>query len=123
MCFSDKDVADSDAKQALGRMRALIVLFLDKVGEPHEATVEVALRMLGGAVSRDEARDLCAVVTRTALTWKTVTVLDEPDPDPCVVCGLTTAGVEFHDDYRIHVHPDCYPQWTADRLAAQEDAR
>src|SRR5688572_9987409 len=62
IAYADPNVADSDAMRQLERVKQLIQAANDKLGEPHERTVEAALRFLSGGVNRDEARDLCAVV-------------------------------------------------------------
>lgn len=47
--------------------------------------------------------------------------------EPCDQCGGVDLSVEFHDDYRAHLHPECLEAYEADRLSSQvdqqEDAR
>lgn len=45
--YGDKDVADSDAKQALGRIRGLVAQAIGKLGEPNKAALETARLMVG----------------------------------------------------------------------------
>lgn len=44
--YGDKDVADSEAKQALDRIRGLVALAIGKLGEPNEASLRAARIMM-----------------------------------------------------------------------------
>lgn len=72
--YGDKDVADSDAKQALDRIRGLIAQALAKLGEPNNAAVEAAVLMFaelppfGDETFPRKARDAAAVILHAALT-------------------------------------------------------
>jgi len=66
VCYGDKDIADSDAKQALGRIRGLISQALAKLGEPNHAAVTGLQKFV--ALEDSEARDVAAVVIYAALT-------------------------------------------------------
>jgi len=82
--YGDKDVADSDAKQALGRIRALIAQALAKLGEPNTAAVEGLRKFV--AFEPREARDVASVVIYAALTGETA---DDPawiHSLPCPIC-------------------------------------
>lgn len=66
---------EAEARDALRRVRALMLSALDKFGEPNPATLEVTKGILSGAlgVTADDQQvwEVAAVVTRTALTWET----------------------------------------------------
>ncbi len=76
--YGDKDIADSDAKQALDRIRGLIAQALAKLAEPNEAAILVAKSILrsgmGEAAFRlltepdRQARDTAALILYAALT-------------------------------------------------------
>jgi len=72
--YGDKDIADSDAKQALERIRGLIAQALGKLGEPNAAAVEATTLMLAELPPFTDsefpckARDVAAVILHAALT-------------------------------------------------------
>lgn len=67
--YGDKDIADSDAKQALDRIRGLIAQAIGKLGEPNGAAIEAADVFVGkGEYEARVLRDLCAVILHAALT-------------------------------------------------------
>jgi hypothetical protein len=81
--YGSKDIADSDAKQALGRIRVLIAQALAKLGEPNSAAVEGLRKFV--AFEPREARDVASVVIYAALTGET----GESDwihSLPCPIC-------------------------------------
>ncbi|HEX9239234.1 MAG TPA: hypothetical protein VF910_01090 [Candidatus Bathyarchaeia archaeon] len=63
--YGDKDIADSDAKQALDRIRGLIAQALAKLGEPNAAAVKMVKDLLHSAMG-DRAFELIADQDRTA---------------------------------------------------------
>lgn len=44
------------------------------------------------------------------------------DPERCEHCGGSDLSVEFIDDYRRHLHPECVDAWRAQVLASRIDA-
>jgi hypothetical protein len=83
--YGSKDVADSDAKQALGRIQGLVARVIAQLGEPNEAavaTVQVFHPQLGWRNARDVAAAIIyAAVTGNAAneTWI--------DSLPCPSCA------------------------------------
>lgn len=72
--YAGKDIADSDAKQALGRVRKLVAQALASLGEPNGAAVQAARPFTGRNDMSDvvgdyrRARDAAAVILHAALT-------------------------------------------------------
>lgn len=70
--YGDKDIADSDAKQALKRVQALVARALSSLAEPNSSAIEAARPFMfsrqGDAVIERDARDCAAVVLRAAMT-------------------------------------------------------
>lgn len=87
-CYEQKDIADSDAKAQLPRIRALVASVLADLSEPHKDTLDQMHKALvyfygmgydeakGQAyehkpdvITPREARDTAAVILNSAMTW------------------------------------------------------
>lgn len=94
--YGDKGVADSDAKQALDRIRGLIAQAIGKLGEPNRAAITAATVMIHDAedMSGEEvgtefyerlARDAAAAILHGAVTGE-VAGSSFTDALSCPVC-------------------------------------
>lgn len=92
--YGDKDIADSDAKQALGRVRGLIAQVMGKLGEPNSAAVAAAKpfmfsRLDSPTREKDmerDALDCAAVVLRAAITGEVYDAEGWINSLPCPDC-------------------------------------
>lgn len=88
LLYEDPNLADSDAKKQLPRIRALIAQVIAQLSEPHQDTIDQTQRALvyfygmgydeakgmahvhsPSVVDAREARDAAAVILNSAMTW------------------------------------------------------
>lgn len=90
--YGDKDVADSDAKAALGRIQGLIACAIAKLGEPNGAAIFAATAFVSGD---DNPRDVAAAILYAAVTGE-VGGESWAKALPCPTCdgsGMVAGGV------------------------------
>lgn len=96
--YGDKDVADSDAKTALERIRGLIACALAKLSEPNAPALSVARKVFPSSYSARNVRDYTAAILYAAVTYGSgPSFLDSL---PCPVC---------HGDGQMGTHRDGQP--------------